>query len=110
MDWPDDADGDLMRHLQGGGFDFARAAEIDFNIDFDDWPPDSSIIPVLRSEFPGAEITAEEEWVTVKLTAFVTYPFVVAMQADLTRIAAAYGGRCESWGILWTPGESTSKH
>jgi len=42
----------------------------------------------------------------VRMRARVTYPFVIKMQADLTQISAAFGGKCESWGCFSDPPQS----
>jgi hypothetical protein len=38
VDWPNDADGDVLRRLKENGFEFDKEVEIDFNIDFNHWP------------------------------------------------------------------------
>jgi hypothetical protein len=98
MNWPNDADGDVMRRLQSNGFSFDREAEIDFNIDFDQWPPDPSVIDILQNELPSAKVSVQDDYILVQLRAWLTYPFVIKMQAELTQISAAFGGRCETWG------------
>jgi hypothetical protein len=62
MNWPNDADGDVMRRLQSSGFSFDREAEIDFNIDFDQWPPDPSLIGILQNELPSAKVSVHEDY------------------------------------------------
>ena len=39
MSWPETADGDVFRRLQSSQFDFSSLREIDFNVDFEHWPP-----------------------------------------------------------------------
>jgi Regulator of ribonuclease activity B len=104
MDWPNDADGDVMRRLQDSGFDFDREAMIDFNIDCDRWPPDSSVIGILENELASAKVSVQDDHILVQVRALLTYPFVIKMQANLTRIGAAFGGRCESWGVFLDSG------
>jgi regulator of ribonuclease activity B len=100
MEWPSDADGDVMRRLLDDGFDFSREVEIDFNIDFDRWPPDQAIVGLLQEKLRSARVFLKEDYILVQVRALVTYPFVTGMQADLTRISSPFGGKCESWGIL----------
>ena len=38
MNWPNDADHDVLRRSVKDGFDFDKGVTIDFNIDFDHWP------------------------------------------------------------------------
>ncbi|MEM7226738.1 MAG: ribonuclease E inhibitor RraB [Pseudomonadota bacterium] len=103
MHWPDDADGDVLRRLQDAGFNFSREVEIDFNIDFEDWPPSHEFTEGLKLACPGAKIVFEEDHIQLRLRAPVTYEYVVHMQTDLTEIARPFGGWCESWGVLWDP-------
>jgi hypothetical protein len=35
MKWRGDADGDVLRNLEGGGIDCSEAARIDFDIEFE---------------------------------------------------------------------------
>lgn len=37
MNWPNDADGGVLRRLQADGFDFSRPCVIDCNVDFEQW-------------------------------------------------------------------------
>lgn len=103
MTWPHDADGDVMRRLQADGFDFAREAEIDFNIDFEDWPPSDAAISAVQAAFPTARVHTPGDYIQLQLVARITYPFVMDMQDRLTRLTTQWGGRCDSWGVLWDP-------
>jgi hypothetical protein len=38
-DWPDDADGGVFRRLAAVGFDFSQDWSVDYNVDFESWPP-----------------------------------------------------------------------
>jgi hypothetical protein len=105
MNWPSDADGDVMRRLQSDNFDFDREVEVDFNIDFDTWPPHDKAIMLLKNAKPNAQITVynDDQYVLMQLTAILTYSFVISTQAELTEISRPFGGRCESWGVYWDP-------
>jgi hypothetical protein len=101
--WPDDADGDVFRRLESSGFDFSKVYSIDFNVDFDQWPPSAAATEAIRHAFPGAKVYVEDEtqgYVLFKVSSLPTYEFVIKTQIDATTIAAPFGGRCESWGIL----------
>jgi len=41
-DWPDDADGGVFRNLAANAFDFSKQYSVDYNVDFDSWPPSGS--------------------------------------------------------------------
>jgi hypothetical protein len=98
-EWPDDADGAVMRQLQDAGFDFNREVEIDFNVDFDQLPH-PAVADLVKHNFPTAQVFAEDDGILVQIQARLTYSFVTGMQADLTKISAPFGGRCESWGLF----------
>lgn len=105
MDWPSDVDGDVFRRLQSEGFDFDREIEVDFNIDFEKWPPPDGAITTLTQAMPQAAISMQDdnEYVLLKIRATLTYSFVMETQAELTQLAQPYGGKCDSWGVWWDP-------
>lgn len=98
--WPLDSDGDVLRRLVNGGFDFSRPHEVDFNIDFQAWPPPVEALQFLGSKYPGVEIHDKGHYVQLKIEACVTYDFVVQTQAVLSEQMKPFGGTCESWGVF----------
>ncbi len=95
-----------MRRLESSAFDFSTDHEIDFNVDFFEWPPSKDALDRLRpfgkfglcaptEEFPG--------YVQIKLKAKVTYETVTSMQRRVSNAMAPYGGICESWGVMQAP-------
>src|ERR1700734_2389573 len=102
--WPADADGDVLRRLRDRGFDFSRRYTIDFNIDFDAWPPSQTAIARLKEIHqnvtlfePEGEPTGE---VVVQITDLVSYDLVVRTQAAISNAMRPFGGRCDAWGVL----------
>lgn len=106
MSWPEDDDGDLMRRLDHSGFDFSVAHEIDFNVDFFEWPPIQDALDRLRP-FGKIEQYAPDEngpgYVQIRLQAKVSYEVVTSMQRRVSNAMAPYGGICESWGVMQQP-------
>lgn len=100
--WPTDADGDVLRRLEVKGFDFTQPCTIDFNVDFDQWPPCREAISVLDRNYPGAKLYGDDEdgYILFKIDGLLTYNLVIKIQAEATALVAQYGGRCESWGVL----------
>jgi hypothetical protein len=102
--WPNDADGDVLRGMEECGFDFSSAAIIDFNVDFEPWPPQPAALVVLRARFRGAEVIEPEGdfrgYVQFQVEAPVTYELVIRMQREVTDLMRPYGGYCESWGVM----------
>lgn len=102
QEWPDDADGAVLRGLKEKGFDFTKPYTVDFNIDFDKWPPCTEAIDAIRVAYPNAKIYDKdgEGYVLFKADNFLTYDFVIQTQSEATELVAQYGGKCESWGVL----------
>jgi hypothetical protein len=102
--WADDDDGAVFRLLAANGFDFSKKVDIDFNIDFDDWPPPPVLLETLRGQFANIEMFAptptESGYVLVVVNALLTYELVIFMQNSLTELAASVNGVCESWGVF----------
>jgi hypothetical protein len=102
--WPNDADGDVFRRMDSKGFDFSKACTIDFNIDFDHWPPSEQAIKTIQEAFPGAVVHEDKEecggYVLFQITTLLTYDFVMETQDRASRLMAGHGGKCDSWGVL----------
>jgi hypothetical protein len=104
MSWPDDADGDVFRRLQADHFDFSSPHQIDFNVDFDSWPPHPGAVQWLQQQYgevhiyePGEDLVG---YVQFSLTANLTYDLVTSTQETVSMEMEKYGGVCESWGVL----------
>jgi len=103
QNFPADVDGDVLRRMLANGFDFSAPARIDFNIDFDDWPPSPDLLVELEKRF--AEVTVHDPdeysgYVSFVVTAQVTYELVMSIQRSASEMASPFGGICESWGVL----------
>lgn len=105
MDWPNDADGDVFRSLNKSGFPFDREAEIDFNIDFEAWPPQSEALKTLQTKLKDVHISVQEDHIQVTIKDYLTYELVIDLQNILTELTEPYGGECNSWGVLWNPNQ-----
>lgn len=105
--WPDDADGDVLRRMVEDGFNFNEEVDIDFNIDFEKWPPCEEVLEVLHAQFPRMEIYSPDAhgsgYVQIVITAVVTYDLVMFMQASVSEMVAKFGGVCDSWGMMQSP-------
>lgn len=110
MEWPQDADGDVLRKLKKNNFDFESKHEVDFSIDFDHWPLTEAEEKYLLHSYPNAEIIEPDEddligddrygYVLIKFNNKISYKFVVEAQKLITQKISPIGGVCESWG-LW---------
>ena len=104
MNWPNDADGDVFRRLQQSNFDFGKRYLIDFDVDFEDWPPQLGAIELLKREYPSVKIyepsLEDGGYIQFQVYEFVSYDLVVRIQEHITELMRPYCGVCESWGIL----------
>jgi len=82
--WPSDADGDVMRRLASSGFDFAKTYDIDFNVDFEEWPPAKPALSWMSDHFTSVVIHDPEDgsrgYVRLVVRGKVTYELVTAVQ------------------------------
>ena len=103
-DWPNDVDGDVFRRMEESAFDFSQYYLIDFNVDFEAWPPSSEALAVIRHRYPDAVLRPPEAGdsghVQFQVRALVTYDFVMRIQREMSDLMADFGGRCESWGVM----------
>lgn len=104
MDLPDDADGDVIRRLQRSGFDFSRPCTIDFNVDFEPWPPPDAAIRALSAMYPSAKVYEPDGeapgYIQFEVYDLLTYRLVIRIQSDVTEAMRPFGGECCSWGVL----------
>src|SRR5262249_37814588 len=104
MTWPNDADGDVLRRMEDDGFDFSRSHLIDFNVDFDDWPPDPKAIAVVKSHYPGVIVHEPDDgyagYLQFQVHDRVSYELVMRIQRQVSALVAPFNGRCESWGVM----------
>ena len=103
-EWPQDADGDVLRRLKDAGLDFATPHTLDFNVDFDSWPPKPEAVALLTAWFPSARLIepdgGDPGYALFQIFEKLSYEFVVGVQAKVSRAMRPFGGVCESWGIL----------
>ena len=101
--WPSDADGDVFRRLDARRFDFLAEHEIDFNVDFEHWPPHPDALAWLESRYLHVKTNKPEEdftgYVQFKIRSKLNYTLVTDTQAEVTTRMRQYGGICESWGV-----------
>jgi hypothetical protein len=103
-DWPDDADGGVFRNLASEGFDFSAPHSVDYNIDFESWPPPAAALEWLHAEFGELRIFPPDDemngYVEFKVVGPLTYEGVTSMQRRVSAAMESFGGVCESWGVM----------
>ena len=104
MSWPNDADGDVFRGLEEHGFDFMQPHAIEFNVDFESWPPPNGAIELLRSMHGAVHLFPPDEYgngyAQFQTHGLVTYETVTSVQRNPTKAMSKFGGVCESWGVM----------
>ena len=102
--WPQDADGDVFRRLEASGLNFDVPCSIDFNIDFNTWPPSPELIKLLQKQYSDIKVFEPDGessgYVLFVINAKLTYELVMFVQSSVSELAAPFGGVCESWGVL----------
>jgi hypothetical protein len=103
LKWPDTTDGDVFRRMEANGFDFSIEHEIDFNVNFDNWPPSQAVLDIIYELYPNAKTNEpDSEYdgdVSFIVNALLDYEMVIRVQNEVTKAVAPYGGVCESWGV-----------
>jgi Regulator of ribonuclease activity B len=104
MTWPSDADGDVLRRLEQSGFDFSKSTLIDFNVDFQSWPPPAAAIAALSRHYPSVRAYEPDGefagYLQFQVFARVTHELVTNIQHEITDLMSPYDGECSSWGVL----------
>jgi len=102
--WPGDGDGDALRRLEERGLDFSVPHVVEFNVDFHEWPPSKAALSALQQRFESLESYPPSEglagYVLLRVRGMVSYDWVTSVQREVTAVVGAYGGVCESWGLL----------
>lgn len=107
--WPSDTDGEILQLLEGRGFDFDAQHEIEFMLDFKDWPLGNEQQKAVLQKLPAASFVEADEafleegdpagYVSLKITNKVTYDFVTQECKRLSNLFADMGGYCDSWCV-----------
>jgi len=104
VNWPNDADGDVLRRIDADGFDFSKSYTVDYNIDFESWPPAPAAFELLKAQYGNIEVYEPDEdyagYVQFQINAPITYEGVTSIQRNASSAMQPFGGVCGSWGIL----------
>jgi len=110
-DWPNNADGDVMRRLVANGFDFSKPYDVDFQVDFER-EIDGRAMHALKAQYPHARVEhivlgpEDSPYIQVTVHSKLTYDFVIRMQDAITELVKPFGGWCDCWGVLHDPFEA----
>jgi hypothetical protein len=90
--------------MEESGFDFAQPHLIDFNVDFEGWPPMTEAVALIKRWYPNTVVHEPRGkgrgYVRFRVHAPVSYNLVMKVQREVSNLMADFGGRCESWGVM----------
>ena len=108
--WPSDADGAALRSLEVGGFDFSKPALVEFEVDFESWPPCPEALRLMAREYPSVTVctTGDERmgYLEFQVYALVSYELVGNVRGYVAELLYPYRGTCSSWRVQGTPPNS----
>lgn len=109
-DFPDDANGRVLRQLRDAGDDLTSPRDVDFEFVFREEAKARTFVDEVKSKLKlvaGAwsdDEEDEESWfVTVTKNMVPTHGAITAVEAELTRMAALHGGEPDGWGCPVVP-------
>ncbi|MBQ4838096.1 MULTISPECIES: ribonuclease E inhibitor RraB [Pseudoalteromonas] len=107
--WPADADGDVLRILEERDFDFDKTHNIEFYIEFNNWPLTDKQQREITENLPSASFLDSDQesiadgdapgYVLYTANNIVTHEFVGQEQARLSRLVEHLNGVCNSWAV-----------
>ena len=109
MEFPKDEAGDVLRRMAEYHFDFDKPHVIEFNVDFNEWPPATEAIHLLKKEYTNIHVVDPETdesgevfggYIIVGINSEISHEFVVKIQNDLSKLMSPFGGNCNSWGVM----------
>ena len=103
-DWPDDADGGVFRNLEADSFDFTKSWTVDYNVDFESWPPAPAALELLQTMYGVLGLYPPDEhgdgYVQFQIFGLLSYEVVTSVQRRTSAVMHPFGGVCESWGVM----------
>lgn len=110
IDYPDDTDGAELRKVAAAGADMSSPMVIEFSIEAADERSARDIAELVEAQGFDPSISDNEgrgSWsVYCARSMLATYEGVVAVQAELTTLVTAHGGRCDGWATFGNEGQS----
>jgi hypothetical protein len=107
MIFPGDSDGDVLRDLEKSGFDFSQRYLIDFNVDFEQWPPSPKAMSILSHKYPSTKAYEPDGetpgYLQFQVYGHLTHALVTKVQMEVSNLMAEFNGECISWGIFHDP-------
>ncbi|MEE2024913.1 MULTISPECIES: ribonuclease E inhibitor RraB [Alkalimonas] len=111
MQFPDDANGDMLQLLVESGFVLHQATELDFYVFFKRQDKAEAAQTALSLQFPEASLQlaldAASQW-ELKISQLLPlcYEAVTAFETELETLAKKFAGKYDGWGVQ-EPDEQT---
>jgi hypothetical protein len=111
-DFPDDADGDALRRFVDGGSDLSKPMTIDFQVAVPDEAAAKGLAEVAYKLGYRVNIYASPKcslpWTCECSTRMLaSHDGVIAIQAELARLAKPFRGHPDGWGSLGNDSDET---
>ena len=104
MEFPNDANGDVLRKMHESGMDFSKSYDIEFFHLFKDEKGARAMARDVSARGDRAEVDSNEEqsaWdCMVVMNMKPSHKEITAAEESLGRIAAEHGGKSDGWGVL----------
>ena len=103
-EFPNDANGDVLRRMKAEGDNLAKARDMDFQVVFADQTKAESFAAVFRQQNLRAEVKRSNvakglPWdVRVVKHMLPTHAGITAFEDELQAVADRFGGRNDGWG------------
>lgn len=103
-EYPQDADGDALRRVAGGGADLSQPMVIDFAVAVADEATARRVAEIVAAHDFDPSISQDDgrdSWsVYCSKSMLATYEGVVAVRAQLNALLGANGGVCDGWATF----------
>ena len=105
MDFPGDAHGDALRRIYADE-DFNPENEylIDFNVDFNSWPPSNEAIKILEAKYGKVDYYEDDDgkdgYLNVQINGLVSYDFIISKMDEISEMIENEDGYSNCWGVM----------
>lgn len=103
MDYPNDADGDVLRRIAGNGSDMSKPMEVDFAVAAPDEDSARAVAEAAAKRGYRTNVGRDDAggWSCYcTRTMLATYDGVMAVQAELDGLGHPYGAHADGWGTF----------
>jgi hypothetical protein len=100
-EFPDDANGDVLRRLLEDGDDLRKPRDVDFSVAFPNSRSAKAFARLAEAQGHRARLEGHEPRdVTIVRNMLPTHAGITAFEDELDRLATPLGGRNDGWGCF----------